>query len=333
MAYESLENPDIQMYARNDPWGFLKNHPNGVFLDEIQKVPELVSYIQGIVDDNKDNGQFELSHAISQSLAGRTAIIKLLPLSYGELYGNKEIDIEEVLLKGFYPRIHDQNLDPNKGLSFYVNTYLERDVRSIKNIKNMHQFNAFLRLCAANVGQLINKSRLGNDIGIDSKTIDSWLSVLQASYILYLLPQHFNNFRKRVTKSPKIYFYDVGLASYLLGIQEKQQLVHHPLKGQLFENFIISEFLKNQFNQVKDNNLYFFRDHKGNEVDLIMDYGIEVDAIEIKLAKTFHDSFTKGLIYYQRLNNNIKNSMVIYGGKAKPDYKGFKIRSYSKLFT
>ena len=339
-TYLSLEDPDVRQLALSDPRAFLARVKNGAILDEIQKAPELVSYIQSMVDSDPTSGrfiltvsqQFELTQAISQSLAGRTAILRLLPFSYDEIYGTDcRVDIDSCLYQGFYPRIHDQGLNPTKALGFYVNTYIERDVRSIKNIVNLNQFESFLRLCAANVGQELNKSRLSNDIGVDLKTITSWLSVLEASYIVYLLPPDFKNFRKRVTKSPKLYFYDVGLASFLLGIRDPTVMMHHPLRRNLFENFIIMEFLKKRFNAVENCNLYFYRDNKGNEVDLILDFGPNFIAIEIKSAQTFNKDFLKGLNYYSKINGSVKRNILIYSGDAHHQINGVEIRPYESI--
>jgi len=339
--YVSLEDPDQRRLANSDPREFLDRvRKGGAILDEIQKAPELVSYIQGIVDEDDILGQFiltgseqfELTGAISQSLAGRTALLRLLPFSYEELYGESGQDqVDDCLYKGFYPRIHDKDLNPTEALSFYVNTYIERDVRSIKNIVNLSQFESFLRLCASNVGQELNKSRLGNDLGIDLKTVTSWLSVLEASYVIFLLQPHFKNFRKRVTKSPKIYFYDVGLASYLLGVSESGQLQNHPMRGYLFENFIISELVKSRFNGVKDNNLYFYRDNKGTEVDVIIDNGANYTAIEIKSSKTYSDHFLKGLQTYSKINPDVSANFIVYGGETRQIISSTELLPYFNL--
>jgi uncharacterized protein len=306
-------------------------------IDEIQKAPSLVSYIQGIVDKSDLSGQFiltgshqfELSNIISQSLAGRTAIIKLLPFSMQEL--NEKLPLNKLLYRGFYPRIIDKKLNPTEASMFYTNTYLERDLREIKEIKNLSQFESFLKLCAANIGQMLNKNRFANDIGVDNKTIDSWLSVLQASFVIHLLPSHFANFRKRVVKSPKLYFYDVGLASYLLGIKNIEHVQSHPLKGSLFENLIIIEKLKSKLNRVEDPSLYYFRDNVGNEVDLLEDRGSEIYSYEIKLGKTLSTDLFKGLNYYKKLNSSNRKSFLIYTGEDSTTRYGHSCVPYLKV--
>ncbi|MDF1654971.1 MAG: ATP-binding protein [Coxiellaceae bacterium] len=325
-TYISLEEIDQRQFATEDPRGFLnqfKGQP--LILDEIQRTPDLPSYLQSRIDTNPDqtghyiltgSQQFEMVNSVNQSLAGRTAVLKLLPLAYDEItFVNKAIDLNGLLYKGGYPRIYDKNLNPTEALAFYLNTYVERDIRQIKHINNLAIFEKFLKLCASNVGQLINYSRLANDCGVDYKTIQSWLSVLQASYIVYELNPHHENFRKRLTKSPKLYFYDTGLACYLLGIQNTKQLNSHPLKGQLFENFIVIEFLKNCYNHGKQNNLYFYRDHSGNEVDLIIDNGNELTTVEIKSSQTLSNSSFKGLKHYHKIaGDRNAHRILIYTG-------------------
>ena len=336
--YYSLEDPDVREAAFSDPKGFL-SHRQTMIIDEVQKMPSLLSYIQGIVDDAKLNGrfiltgsqQFELLQTISQSLAGRTAIIKLLPLSMGEL---PEVpSLRTLLYRGFYPRIVDlPDLNPSETLSFYTNTYLERDLRDIKEIKNLGKFEAFIRLCACNIGQILNKNRLGSDLGVDGKTIDSWFSLLQAGFIAFLLPPHFKNFRKRLVKSPKLYFYDVGLASYLLGIRSKDHVDSHPLKGYLFENMIIVEKLKERYNRVETPHLYYFRDSSGNEVDLLVEEGEVIHSFEIKLSQTLSKGLFRGLDFYKKLNPNNKTSTLIYTGNEKSSRFGHLCTPYDMLF-
>ncbi len=320
--YCTLEDPDIREFARIDPRGFLQQSDK-MIIDEVQRVPDLVSYIQGIVDVADTPGhfiltgshQFELTNVISQSLAGRTAVVKLLPFSIEEL--KEDVELDELLYRGFYPRIIDKKLNPTEALSFYTNTYLEKDLREIKEIKNLAQFESFLKVCAGLVGQILNKNRIANDIGVDNKTVDSWLSVLQASYIIFLLPPHFKNFRKRLVKAPKLYFYDIGLASYLLGIKKKEHLISHPLKGALFENLVISEKLKGYYNKVENPPFYYFRDHVGNEVDLLEDKGTSISTYEIKLSKTLSQNIFKGLDFYKKLNPDNNESYLIYNGDIK----------------
>ncbi len=338
--YVNLEDLDSRNYAIEDPRGFLNQFKNGVILDEIQRTPDLPSYIQGIVDAEKTSGQFiltgsqqfEVVNSVNQSLAGRTAILRLLPLAYGELYNLKAPSLNEILYSGFYPRIFDNKLNPTEALSFYVSTYVERDLRSLIAIKDLALFERFLKICASQVGQLVNFSSIGNDCGIDQKTVQSWLSILQASYILYLLPPHFQNFQKRLTKSRKLYFYDVGLASYLLGITSHEQVDTHPARGHLFENFVVTEFLKNRYNHVLDNNLYFFRDHVGHEVDLLLDNGPELTSVEIKSGATINSDYFKGLNYYQKISGERNlHRYLIYAGAMRQKRHGIEVYPYDQL--
>ncbi len=324
--YISMENLDIRRFAQNDPNAFLKQFPNGAVLDEIQRAPDLLSYIQTIVDEKKHaegmfiltgSRQFELMSSINQSLAGRMAITRLLPFSFSEIYSTKKKlpPLETILYTGFYPRIFDKKLNPTETLSFYTTTYLERDVRSLLNIKDLSKFELFLKLCASRTGQILNLSNLGNECGINHNTAGTWLSVLEASYIVFLLKPYHKNFKKRLIKSPKLYFIDTGLAAFLLGIQNPEHLNTHPLKGALFETFIISEFLKARFNKVKTNNLYYFRDSLGNEIDLILDYGDTTVPVEIKSGQTIANDYFKNLRYYSKLRGNkIRKKILIYGG-------------------
>jgi uncharacterized protein len=339
--YMSLEDLGTRRFAIDDPQGFLAQFKDGVVLDEIQRTPELLSYIQGIVDTQQLSGQFiltgsqqfEVTHVINQSLAGRTAILRLLPFAYSELYPKPLCpEINNVLYQGFYPRIYDKHLNPTEAMSFYLSTYIERDLRSLMNIKNLSAFERFLKICASQIGRSTNYSKLANDCGVTLNTVKDWLSILEASYIIFQLQPHFENFRKRLTKSPKLYFYDVGLAAYLLGITEPFHIQNSPLRGELFENFVISEFLKNRYNHVKDNNLYFFRDHVGNEVDLILDYGLEIVSVEIKAGSTLTNDYFKGLDFYQQLcgDKNTKR-LIVYAGNRSMRYKNVAVYSYLDL--
>ena len=334
--YCSLEDLDTREYAQQDPRGFLEQSKK-MIIDEVQRVPDLLSYIQGIVDKEKQPGQFiltgsyqfELIHKVAQSLAGRTALAKLLPFSMNEL--KEASSYSELIYRGFYPRIIDKNLNPNQALSFYTNTYLQKDLRNISEIKNLRQFEMFLKLCASHTGQEINKAKFANDIGMDNKTISSWLSVLQASYIIFLLPPHFNNFRKRVVKRPKLYFYDVGLASYLLGIQKEIHVLSHPLKGALFENLVIMEKIKQKLNKVQEPSFYYFRDHIGNEVDLLEEKGNKIISYEIKMNKTLSSSLFKGLNFYKKLNPDNNKSILIYTGRKKLKMYSHQCLPYWKI--
>ncbi len=322
--YVSLEDLDERDFARSDPRGFLNRFPEGAVIDEIQRVPDLLSYIQTRVDEKGGSGhyiltgshQFDLLDSIAQSLAGRTALVNLLPFSAEEIYPSKKKtpSLEEMLYRGFYPRIHDRKLNPTEAMSFYVSTYIERDLRNIINIKDLSVFETFLKICAGRCGQVVNLSGIGNDCGINHSTVKNWLSVLEASGIVRMLHPYFKNFNKRLIKSPKLYFIDTGLAAYLLGITSPAQVSAHPLRGPLFECFAFSELLKMRFNAVKTDNLYYFRDNVGNEVDIIMDLGVSTQQVEIKSGMTFSDDFFKGLRYYTSLNKNAGASHLVYGG-------------------
>ena len=334
--YCNLEDLDTREYARNDPREFLEQDKK-MIIDEIQRVPSLVSYIQGFVDQKNKPGQFiltgshqfELTNIISQSLAGRVALLKLLPFSMQEL--KDKCNYPKLLYRGFYPRIIDKKLNPTEALSFYINTYIQKDLRDLKEIRNLKQFEQFLKLCASFTGQMLNKAQMANDIGIDNKTIDSWLSILSASYIVFLLHPYFKNFRKRIVKRPKLYFCDVGLASFLLGIKKESHVSSHPLKGALFENLIVIEKLKQKLNKAEDPSLYYFRDNVGNEVDLLEDMGNKIISYEIKTSQTLSRSIFKGLSFYKKLNPNNKKSVLIYTGEKRVSRYGHNCLPYNLL--
>jgi len=340
--YVSLEDLDVRQLALADPRTFLNQSDTGLIIDEIQRVPELVSYIQGIVDELQKPGyyilsgsqQFELSQTISQSLAGRTAILRLLPFSVQEIQvvsANSSVD--EILYKGFYPRIYNQPLiNPTRYYSSYLETYIERDLRQLINVKDLRQFELFVRLCAGRIGQVFVASNLANEVGVTVPTIQSWLSILEASYIVYLLQPFSANINKRLTKSPKIFFYDVGLAAFLSGINEPYQLFNSPLKGSLFENLVVMEMLKNKYNRFKPYQLYHYRDSNNNEVDLIIDYSTHIDAIEIKSSQTFDKSFLKGLNYIRELlPQKIRNTTLCYSGEMEQIIGDSKLVNYKNI--
>jgi hypothetical protein len=322
-----------------DPKGFLSNLKGGVVIDEIQRVPDLPSYIQAAVDQDDKAGrfiltgsqQFEVIDSVNQSLAGRTAVLKLLPFTYDEVYGKRQVDLDEALFTGFYPRIHDCNLDPTDAMSFYVSTYIERDIRNFTRIRNLDQFERFIQICAAHVGQVINNTKLAGEIGVDAKTVSSWLSLLQASFIVFTIQPHFKNFKKRLIKQPKLYFYDSGLLCYLLGITKKIHLNRHPLRGQIFESYCISELVKRNHHQHAHSRFYFFRDNHGNEVDLLIDKSHKVDIFEIKSAATVSQSFFKGLDFYRNLNQQTNESYLIYGGSEEKMFRDHHILPHSQL--
>jgi hypothetical protein len=340
--YVSLEDPDTRQLALADPRTFLNQSDTGLIIDEIQRVPELVSYIQGIVDNLQKPGyyilsgsqQFELSQTISQSLAGRTAILRLLPFSVREIQVvSPNSTVDELLYKGFYPRIYNQPLvNPTRYYSSYLETYIQRDLRQLINVKDLRQFELFLRLCAGRVGQVFVASNLANEVGVTVPTIQSWLSILEASYVVYMLQPFYANINKRLTKSPKLYFYDVGLAAFLSGINEPYQLFSSPLKGPLFENLVVMEMPKSKYNRFKPYQLYHYRDSNSNEVDLLIDYSTHLDAIEIKSSQTFDKSFLKGLNYIRELlPQKIRTTSLCYSGEMEQAIGNNKLINYKNL--
>ncbi len=339
MIYVSLENPDTRFFAIEDPRGFLKTYSNNVIFDEIQRVPKLFSYIQEKVDNDKGkfilsgSQNFLLHQQISQTLAGRVAILKLLPFSYQELKNSNIIydNYDDYIFKGFYPRIYDLELHPTDWYPNYIQTYLEKDVRSIKNIKDLNKFQVFLKLVAGRVGQIVNFSSLSNDLGLTVPTVRDWLSILESSYIIYFLKPHHRNHNKRVIKMPKLYFYDIGLVSSLLGVEYKEQINTHYLKGALFENLIITEMLKSRFNTGKESNLYYWRDKTGNELDILSENLNVVDIFELKSGKTITKSFFKGINYYNKISKTINKSFLIYGGDTKEIRKDTLVLPWNKL--
>lgn len=326
LPYYSLENLDLRRLALNDPVAFLNRHQEGMILDEVQHTPELFSYIQGIVDDYPEkrfvlsgSSQFSVLKSITQSLAGRTAVLELLPLSMAEVSSltiNKSID--EIMFDGFYPAIYAGKNIASLLYPSYVKTYLERDVRDLLHIRDMLQFHTFLRICAGRIGSLFNASEISSEIGVSVNTIKSWLSVLQASYVITLLPPYFENTRKRLTKTPKLYFCDTGLACSLLGIESSQQLSRDRMRGHLFENFIICEALKHRYNQGKESNLFFYRDSNAIEVDLLIKTGDNFKAIEIKSSQTYHPDFEKSIKALSNyLGDRIIDRAIVYTGKLE----------------
>ena len=323
--YCNLEAPETRAFATDDPKAFLAQLQKEVILDEIQRVPELLSYIQVIVDANPGNGQFVLtgSHqlalreAINQSLAGRTSILSLYPFSIDELSaaGISFSSAHEYIYHGFLPRIYDQHQRPTQAYSNYYQTYVERDVRQLINLKDFALFEKFMKLLAGRVGQLMDYNSLANDVGVSANTVKDWLSILEASFVVYKLSPYFENFGKRVVKSPKYYFVDTGLLAFLLGIENAEQVARDPLIGQLFENLILIECLKTRFNQGKLPNLYFFRDSNGNEVDIIFQNGRDLTAIEIKAGATYSGALLKGLKRISSLTSSVKHTYLVYAGE------------------
>lgn len=326
--YVSLEDPDRRRFAEEDPRGFLETFQKEkrIFLDEVQRVPQLLSYIQTQVDEFPIPASFLLSGShnfllnqhISQTLAGRIAILTLLPLTYQELQKadeNKLFSLNSLLFDGMYPRVHSQEIDPIDWYPNYIQTFIERDVRLIQNIGDLNAFHLFLKLCAGRTGQLLNLTSLGNECGISHNTAKAWISILEASYILFLLQPYHKNFNKRLVKSPKIYFYDTGIACSLLGIETAEQLATHYSKGSLFESFVISEIIKERLNAGLANNCFFWRDNHGNEIDCIFEKAGKLIPIEIKSSQTPSSTFFDGLVYWNQMTETSStDNKVIYGG-------------------
>lgn len=335
MPYANLESPDTREFAATDPRGFLAAYPVGVIIDEIQRVPDLVSYIQGIVDERKiprqfiltGSRQFEVMDAVNQSLAGRTALLKLLPFSIAEIRGTTLPDSpDRLLLTGFYPRIHDQGLNPTQALGDYYETYVERDLRQLASIRDLGLFQKFVRLCAGRIGQILNLQSLANDAGVSHTTARDWITLLEASYILFLLKPWHRNLSKRLIKSPKIYFYDVGLAAWLLGMESELHVSRDPLRGSLFENLALTETLKYRFNRGRKNAVTFYRDSRGNEVDMILESGRDVFPVEVKAGATIAADFFKGLTHFSRLLEGLSfGGGLLYGGRETRRQGSFRI--------
>lgn len=323
--YFNLEFPEHRQFAQTDANSFLSEIENGIIIDEIQRVPDLLSTIQYIVDEKKIIGKviitgsqnILLMQSVSQTLAGRVALFTLLPFSVSELQGTdfEENTLEDYMVKGFFPRIYDQKLDKNTWLQDYINTYIERDVRQITAVKDLTMFSNFVHLCAGHTGQIINYSTFSNNLGVDVKTVKAWMSILETSYVVFLHQPYYKNFNKRIIKSPRLYFYDPGLACNLLGIAKANEITTHYLKGGLFESFVISELHKHIFNHRLNANIYFFRDSNGNEIDAITELSGKPKAIEIKSGKTIIPDFFKSFKYFDKLFSGIDSeNYLVYGG-------------------
>lgn len=324
-TYLSLENPDTSEFAKSDPKAFLEMYNDQVILDEVQKAPELFSYLQSIVDESGKMGQYILSgsqnfllmKSITQSLAGRVILFKLLPFDFSELKsaGWLSESYEDLCLKGSYPSIYDRAIPSDVFYNNYIQTYVERDVSEILNVKDLSQFRIFLMLCATRAGQLLNLSEIAKKVGITQPTAKSWLSVLESSYITFLLQPYYENFSKRIVKTPKLYFYDTGLLTHLLKIKDKEQLAKHQQKGALFENLIISEKLKQNHHQYLMDDHWFWRDSNNKEVDLLIQQGGKFDVYEIKPTSTITQKLFNNLDYFSAVaSDSIKNKFLVYGG-------------------
>jgi len=327
LPYFNLERPDLRESTASDPRGFLERVQTGAVIDEVQRVPEMLSYLQVHVDEQRRNGmfvltgseQFRLSESIPQSLAGRTAILKLLPFSIEEAeIVRPRMSVDEMLFTGFYPRIYDQHLHPTQALGDYFETYVERDVRLLGGVRDLSTFQRFVRLCAGRIGQLLNLQNLGNDAGVSHTTARHWISVLEASFIVFLLPPLHANLSKRLIKTPKLYFHDVGLAAWLLGIENSSQVATHPLRGPLFENLTIAEIMKHRYNTARRSNLFFYRDSSGLEVDVIYPMGNHFLPIEIKAGQTITSSQVEPLEKFTRIfPAETVSPLLVYGGSEQ----------------
>ena len=324
-TYVNMEDAENRALATLDPKGFMQAYPQGAILDEVQRTPHLLSYIQVLLEERKDergmfiltgSHQAELHAAVAQSLAGRTSILRLLPLSLQEIRGANITDpLEEIIFKGGYPKIYKDNLPVSNAYSSYFQTYVERDVRKILEVKDLVQFERFIKLTASRIGQLINYASLAADVGVSAVTIKEWLAVLEATYIVTRLGAHFDNFGKRLIKSPKLYFTDTGLACYLLGIDSAAQLAKDSIYGHLFENWVVLELMKSCYNQAVDPRFYFYRDVLGKEVDILLQRGSQLIPIEIKSSKTFSPVFLEGLQYFhEQTPQKAEGGALIYGG-------------------
>ncbi len=333
--YVNMEEADHRALAQLDPKSFMQAYPEGAIFDEVQRTPHLLSYIQVIVDEVDKKGMFiltgshqaELHSAVAQSLAGRTSLLRLLPLSLQEIRQAKiQFPIEEIILKGGYPKIYKEDLPLANAYSSYFQTYVERDVRKLLNVKDIIQFERFIKLIAGRVGQLVNYSSLASDVGVSSVTIKEWVAVLEATYILIRLEPYFENFGKRLIKSPKLYFADTGLVCYLLGIETTKQLTEDPLYGNLFENWVVVELMKARYNRALDPHFYFYRDVTGKEVDILFQQGSHLIPIEIKSSQTFSSSYLQGLNYFHdQTPKRAKGGAIIYRGERTQKLQKFEL--------
>lgn len=340
--YVSLEDPDVRRFALEDPRGFLAGYSFGAIFDEIQRVPQLPSYLQSLVDRDDTPGQFiltgsqqfELMTQVTQSLAGRTALLRLLPLTLAEVSSAERThkNLASTLLHGFYPRVHDKGLDPSQAMGDYFSTYVERDLRQLAAVQDLRQFERFVRLCAGRTGQLLNLSNLANDAGISQPTARAWIDLLQTSFIVHLLPPWHTNAGKRLIKAPKLYFYDTALACWLLGLRTPEQVQRDPLWGALFENFVVIEALKDRLNAGESAELYFYRDSEGNEVDLFIPVGRQFHAVEIKAGATVNPDYFKGLNRFDsHFPGVLHGGCVVYGGDHSQNRTHWPVHPWQQL--
>ena len=336
----SLKDVNVREFAEHDPIAFLHQHPGGMFIDEVQKVPQLLAYIQGIVDDNPDcrflltgSSNFELLRGLCESLPGRAGIYELLPMTYQESQSTmSDLSTDEFLYSGLYPAICAKKNKARLFYPSYVKTYLERDVRDLLKIKDQMQFMKFIKLCAARVSSIFNASEIAGQLGIDNKTVSHWLSVLQASYLVTLLPPYYENISKRLVKSPKLYFNDPGLACFLLDIESPRQLERDKMRGAIFENYVVMEVIKHRYNRGLLNGVYFYRDSNQNEVDILLKEEGEITAIEVKSSMTYHTSFENTLTKLPGwIKTPVTNKMVVYTGDFENAVSDIKVINYKHL--
>jgi len=340
--YVSLEDLDTRAFATEDPRGFLARYPTGAILDEAQRCPGLFSYLQTRVDADRRMGEFVLTGSqqfgllsnITQTLAGRVGLLQLLPFSWQELQqgGVAVTSLDELLWRGLYPPLYDRDLAPQQWFANYVMSYVERDVRQLIEVQNLTLFQRFLKMCAARCGQLLNMTALANDCGVTHKTVAAWLSVLEAGYVVFLLQPHHRNFGKRLVKTPKLYFHDTGLAAYLMGMADAQHLSIHSARGALFENWVISELLKQRFNQGLPANLYFWRNNTGEEVDVVVEQGEQLMPVEVKSGQTFHADFLSGLTKWARYaGDTALPAHLVYGGDSSMTRSGVAVHGWRNI--
>jgi uncharacterized protein len=342
-TYLNLENLDIRLAAEEDPRRFLGIYAkSGVIIDEAQKVPHLFSYLQEIVDESGKLGKYILTGSqnflllekITQSLAGRVAVCHLLPFTQHEIKNAVFVEskLNAMLFRGGYPVLYDRPVEPVDYFPSYISTYIERDVRSLKNIGDLSTFQRFIKLCAGRTGQILNYSSLGNDAGINYKTVQSWISILEASFVVFLLRPFHKNYGKRVVKQPKLYFFDTGLLCSLLDIQSPEQLENHYLRGGIFESFVVSEYFKSVYHLGLRPSAWFWRNNTGHEIDLLIEKADILSAVEIKSGETINQSFFKGLEYFRTLSNDAKTPYaLVYGGNSNQVRKNIKVFSWKSI--
>ncbi len=338
-AYVTLENPDIRERALLDPNGFLRSYASRVIFDEVQQVPSLFSYLQTKVDNDKQMGQFVLSgsqnfqllQSISQSLAGRVALFQLMPLDFRELSSKQLLPADwcSTAFNGFYPAIYDRGIEPTDYYRNYIETYIERDVRQLINIRDLRLFRLFLKYCAGHAGQMLNIQKIANEVGISQPTAQAWLSVLETSYIVFTLAPYYQNFSKRLVKTPKLYFYDTGLLCYLLGMNNTSDLDHYYQRGAIFENLIIAELHKNQTHEYRQQSFYFWRDNNQLEVDVLYEKMNQLHIAEIKSAETIHSSYFKNMHTFTKISTtHVPKRNLIYGGQDSYQYLDTEVISW-----